>query len=225
MEHPPILRDEDFEAVNTTDEDELRRRFDGFVGNLHEWLNDLPCVKDIQKVRRRWTRPTHTDAFGTFATDRCHWYTFHHGGRTEAQFNLGLHRTHFRVGMGFEFSMKKGGDPTVVNLVYACFVEVVRARQREFRDFVRDHQLEIEWWSQGQADLQFVPTDTATDFLLNLPIMPQWIFVGRLLRPGADKAVLTDADRLGDIISNVFAGLYPLWEETQLMKHRAKLGD
>ena len=217
MGNPPIVQDEHFELLNTSEEEELLRRFGGFVRNLHGWLNHLPCVEDIQKARRRWKRPASSDAFGTFAAEPAHWYTFHHGGRTEAQFNLGMYRTHFRVGMGFEFTMKKGGDPTIVGLVYACFVQVIRAREREFRQFVRDRRLEIEWWALRQPGLQFIDSGSVVDFLLNPVSEPQWIFVGRLLRRGTDTAVLSNGDDLGAIISDVFSGFRPLWEETQLM--------
>jgi hypothetical protein len=213
----PTVRDEHFDAINSPDEEELLRRFGGFVRNLHGWLNDQPCVKDIQTVRRRWKRPTNTDAFGTFAADPYHWYTFHHGGRTEAQFNLGLYPTHFRVGLGFEFSMKKGGDPTIVGLVYTCSLEVIRQREQEFRTFVQDQGLEIEWCSQRQPKLQFISNDAAVDFLLKPPSEPLWIFVGRLLRRNADKTILEHPDRLGDVIVNIFGGFRPLWEATQLM--------
>ncbi len=33
----------------------------------------------------------------------------------------------------------------------------------------------------------------------------QWIFIGRLLRRGVDKAILEDEARLGSVISNVFS--------------------
>lgn len=214
---PPILRDNEFEAISTTDEEEILRRFGGFVRSLHGWLNTLPCLSDIQRVRRKWKRTAGTDAFGTFATDPYHWYSFHHGGRTEAQFNVGLFPTHFRVGLGFEFSMKKGGDPTVVGLVYACFLQVLRARRREFGALVSDQRLEVEFWSSQQPGLRFVGTESAVEWLLNPPSEPQWIFVGRLLRRDADKSVLEDEARLASVISEVFTAFRPLWEETQMM--------
>jgi hypothetical protein len=130
---------------------------------------------------------------------------------------LGLYPTHFRVGLGFEFSMKKGGDPTIVGLVYTCFLQVVRAREQEFRTFVQDRQLEVEWWTPQQPGLQFVPTDRAVDFLLNPPNEPQWIFVGRLLRRNADADVFSDEQRFGNVITDVFSRFRPLWEETQVM--------
>lgn len=216
MTRPPTLREEHFDMMNTTDEEEILRRFGGFVRTLHGWLNELPCVSDLQRARRRWKRPTNTEAFGTLATDPRHWYTFHHGGRTEAQFNLGLYPTHFRVGLGFEFSVKKGGDPTVVGL-YACFLQAVRSREQEFRTFLEDHRLEVEWWTPQQPGLQFVATDRVMDFLLNPPNETQWIFCGRLLRRDADAKVLADEHDLGSVITNVFTRFRPLWEETQIM--------
>ncbi len=217
MGQPPVLRDEQFDAVSTANEDELRKRFDDYRRTLHTWLNALPCFSNLQQVRRKWKRPTSNDAFGTFATDPFHCYSFHHGGRTEAQFNVGLYPTHFRVGLGFEFSMKKGGDPTIVGLVYACFLQVLRARRREFDSLVSDLHLEVEFWSNQQPGLRFVGTKSVTEWLLNPPSEPQWIFVGRLLRRNADKAILEDEACLGIVISAVFTAFRPLWEETQMM--------
>src|SRR5687767_362912 len=115
---PPTVGEAEFIAVDIADEDEIKRRFGGFVRSLHAYLNQVPCLHDLQRVRRRWkARVASPEAFGNFATDPRHWYTFHHGGRTEAQFNIGLFPTHLRVGLGFEFTPKKGGDPTVMGLV------------------------------------------------------------------------------------------------------------
>lgn len=87
---PPPVREAEFLAVDTTDEAEIRRRFNVFLRLLHSYLNQLACLCEVQKAHHRWKSPTaETDAFGNFATDPKHWYTFHHGGRNEAQFNVG----------------------------------------------------------------------------------------------------------------------------------------
>src|SRR5947209_6252518 len=115
MTHPPpLVREADFIAVDIMDEVEIRRRFSRMVQALHSYLNEVPCLRDLQQARRGWkSRVAENEAFGNFAAEARHWYTFNHGGRTEAQFNVGLYPTHLRVGLGFEFTLKKGGDPTV----------------------------------------------------------------------------------------------------------------
>jgi hypothetical protein len=143
---PPPVGEPEFVAVVTTDEAEIGRRFDVFVRLLHSYLNQLPCLRELQKARHQWkARTPSTDAFGNFAIDPKHWYTFNHGGRNEAQFNIGLSPGYMRLGLGFEFTVKKGGDPTIVGLAYTCFTKVVEAKRSEFERFVADNQLEIEW--------------------------------------------------------------------------------
>jgi hypothetical protein len=170
--NPPSVSDGDFDAVDTIDEELIKRRFNGFVRSLHSYLNQLVCLRDLQRARRRWkARAVSAEAFGNFATDPKHWYTFHHGGRKEAQFNIGLYTSHLRVGLGFEFTLKKGGDPTVVHLAYACFTNVVRRHRPQFEQFVADNQLEIEWASSNGL-LQFIPTAGVVDWLPNPPADP-----------------------------------------------------
>lgn len=219
-QRPPPISEAQFLDLATPDEEEIKRRCIGYVRSLHAYLNQLPCLSDLQRVRRRWkARTTSTDAFGTFATDPQHWYTFHHGGRNEAQFNVGLHTTHLRVGMGFEFSQKKGGDPTAVHLAYACFINLVRSDQHRFEQFVADNRLEIEWADANGGSLQFIPTGEIVRWLLNPPRMPIWIFVGRLLRRGQDSDVLENADALGGVMESVLCGFRTIWERTQVMAH------
>jgi len=219
-----LVREAEFQAVDTADEAEIVRRFDPFVRSLHSYLNQLPCLRGIQEARLRWkARTAETNAFGNFATEPRHWYTFHHGGRNEAQFNVGLGTAYLRVGLGFEFTLKKGGDPTVVQLAYACFANVIGANRRTFEDFVDDNQLEIEW-TAIQAEIrhgpvQFVLTRDVVSWLLDPPREPGWIFVGRLLKRNQDEAVLRDPDALGRVMQGVLCGFRPIWEQTQVMAH------
>jgi hypothetical protein len=215
----PPVREAEFSAVDTADEEEIKRRFNGFVRQLHSYLNQLPCLRDLQNARRRWTRPRETEPFGTFATQPKHWYTYHHGGRKEAHFDIGLCPSYLRVGLGFEFTLKKGGDPTVVGLAYTCFVNVVKADQSLFERFVADNHLEIEWSGQQGASPQYVPTGEMVSWLLNPPQEPVWLFVGRFLRRGQDSAILEDAGALGKVMEAVLCGFRPIWERTELMAH------
>lgn len=211
---PSPVSDAEFLAVDTTNEDEIKRRFNGFLRALHSYLNQLACLRDVQKTRHRWkARTAETNAFGNFATDPEHWYTFHHGGRNEAQFNVGLCPSYLRVGLGFEFSLKKGGDPTVVQLAYACFTNVIKASRSEFEAFVRDNLLEVE-----TAD-DIIGTSEAVNWLLNPRAESEWIFIGRLLRREKDAAVLENPDALGKVMEKVLAGFRPIWEKTEVLAH------
>src|SRR5487761_1122590 len=136
---PPTFGEPEFAAVDTTDEAAIKQRFNPLVRELHSYLNGLPCLRDIQATRRRWkARTIETEAFGNFATEPQHWYTFHHGGRNEAQFNIGLCPSYLRVGLGFEFTPREYGDPAAVQLAYACFTKVIKAKRTEFEQFVAD---------------------------------------------------------------------------------------
>jgi hypothetical protein len=159
------------------------------------------------------------DAFGNFATDPEHWYTFHHGGRNEAQFNVGLQAEYLRVGLGFEFTLKKGGDPTVVHLAYTCFVNVIRRDRAAFERFVADLRLEVEWSDSTGDDGGVIDTEGAVAWLLNPPIEPGWIFIGRLLRREQDAAVLQDPTALGTVMERVLSGFRPIWEQTEVLAH------
>jgi hypothetical protein len=218
---PPPVRELEFLAVDTVNEDEIQRRFLTFIRGLHSFLNQLPCLRDLQQVRLKWrARAQYEEAFGTFATDPKHWYTFNHGGRNEAQFNIGLFTTHLRVGLGFELTLKKGGDPTVVGLAYACFTNVIRRDLEGFSQFVRNNSLEIEWFPSNGNDLEFIPTENIIQWLLEPPGEASWIFVGRLLRRGTDSVILENPVQLRQVIESVFEGFRPIWEQTQVMVAR-----
>jgi hypothetical protein len=215
MNQPPAVRETEFVAVDTTDEAELWQRFDRFVRSLHSYLNQLACLQDLQDTRRKWkVRTTNSETFGNFATDPKHWYTFHHGGRNEAQFNVGLWPNYLRVGLGFEFTLRKGGDPTIVGLTYSCFTTAVASKRTEFQKFVADNKLEIEWTNNKDESIEFVPTNEVVSWLFEPPNEPGWIFVGRLLRRGTDAQILENPDELGKVMQAVMCGLRPLWEET-----------
>jgi hypothetical protein len=124
------------------------------------------------------------------------------------------------VGLGFEFTLKKGGDPTAVHLAYACFTHIVRANRSQFERFVADYQLEIEWADNKGGSDQVIPTGDVVRWLPNPPQEPRWIFVGRLLRRDRDAAVLQEPNALGNVMQAVLCGFRPIWEETQVMARR-----
>lgn len=217
---PPPVREADFEAVNITDEVEIRRRFNLFIRRLHAYLNQLPCLRDVPQARRRWKPRAHgNEAFGNLAAGPRECYTYNCGGRNEAQFNVGLLSSHLRVGLGFEFTLKEGGDPTAVHLAYTCFASVIRVNRSQFEQLVANNQLEIEWTAVQGEPLQFVSTGNVVHWLLNLPQLPVWICIGRLLRRGQDTAVLEDPIALGKVMQEVLGGFRPLWEKAQVMAH------
>jgi hypothetical protein len=210
---PPPIRGAEFQAVDTVVEEEVLRRCSGTVRSLHSFLNQLPCLRDLQKARLRWkSRVGEKQAFGNIAADPNHWYTFHHGGRNECQFNVGLREEYLRIGMGFEFSQKKGGDPTIVQLVYSSFLYTIRGDLEAFRRFVSAHGLEIEWCEPPGPPVEIVRTESVVDWLVAPPREPLWIFVGKLLRRHKDAELLACAG----VYENIFTGFRPWWEQTQM---------
>src|SRR5690606_37294231 len=126
---------------------------------------------------------------------------YHHGGREEAQFNVGMYPEYLRVGLGFEFSQKKGGQPSNVALAYACFVNEVRSAATGFERLVRGHGWQVEWQATDGAAPEHVPAERVVEWLQRPTREVNWVFVGRLLDAGRDRAVLADAEALGAVIS------------------------
>jgi hypothetical protein len=215
---PPPIREHEFRAVNTVNEDEIKSEFIPLVHKLHLFLNQASCVQDLQKIRSNWKdRVANKQAFGNFAVAPKHWYTFHNGGRNEAQFNIGLSPKYLRVGLGFEFTRKKGGDPTIVHLTYVQFTKVIEQDLQGFDRFVKQNSLEIEWVpKKNETQPTTEPTRTATKWLRRLPQEPSWIFIGRLLRSEKDARILEEPARLKEVIEPVFGGFKPYWKRTQM---------
>ena len=202
-----MLPDAFFTQVDTDDQALIRSRFEPFVtGQLHPLLNGLHSLQGIQAIRGGRAN----DAFGTFATGEREWYTFNHGGRNECQFNVGLGPSYLRIGLGFEFSHRKHGDPDAVLFAYLRFRKHITARQAEFRALIEELSLEVECTETG-------PGDDITNWILNDPMDPQprWIFVGRCLYREGDGEVLRDEVALAKVIDKTFAGLRPYWQASR----------
>jgi hypothetical protein len=217
-ELPPPVRKEEFQAVDTTDEEDIRGYFRPFVKRLHSFLNETSCLRDIQDIRRRKNpQITSSQAFdeGYFATRPRHWYTHNAGGRSEAQFNVGMFPSYLRVGLGFEFTEKAHGNPEAVQEAYGQFTKVLRQHRQVLEGFARDNALMVEWVPQGTTDIRYVRTQEVLKWLIKPSKVPDWIFVGRLLGRREDAEILEDPVRLKEVMESVFKGLIDLWEETQ----------
>lgn len=213
---PPTITEKEFQDVDTLDEEKIKNTFHHYLNDLHLFLNYLECLQDIQKIRSGWTsKVKYKDAFGTFTTNPRHWYTFNHGGRNEAQFNVGLYASYFRIGLGFEFTLKKGGDTTIVYLTYAYFVKVVRDELEKFKRIVKDNNFEIEWFPSNGKNLEFISNENVSNWLIKSQKEAAWIFIGRLLRRNTDKKILENPHLLKETFKNTFSELKPFWEKTQ----------
>jgi hypothetical protein len=128
------------------------------------------------------------------------------------QFNIGMYPDKLRIGMGFNSSRAKFGDPEAVEKARSCFADVIEEQRKRFEDFVRRDSLEIEGSS--------VATEQVVDRLLELlrDFDEDWVFVGRLLKPNTDKdkKILESTVALKKTIESIFCGFRPFWEQTQL---------
>ena len=52
LSEPPPVLETHFQAVDTTDKEEIQRDFVSFVQDLHLFLNETSCLRDIQVIRR-----------------------------------------------------------------------------------------------------------------------------------------------------------------------------
>jgi hypothetical protein len=216
-ELPPPVREEEFQAVDTTDEEEIRRYFRPFVDRLHSFLNKTSCLSDIQVIRHRKNpQITSSQAFdeGYFSTQPRHWYTHNAGGRTEAQFNIGMFPDYLRVGLGFEFRKAGHGDPEAVQEAYGQFTDVLRQHRQRFERFAQNNTLMVEWVPKGTTDVRYVRTQGTSKWLIRPSKVPDWIFVGRLLGRREDAEILEGPTRLKEVMESVFRGLKDRWEES-----------
>lgn len=216
-ELPPPVREQDFRAVDTKDEEAIREHFGPFVGRLHSFLNEASCLRDVQNVRRRRNpRVTGRRAFeeGYFATQPRHWYTHNSGGRNEAQFNVGMFPQYLRVGLGFEFRAGAYGAPHAVQAAYGEFRHALGRHRPAFERWAHENAVVVEWVPKDGLGIRYVRTQNALRWLLR-PKPPDWIFVGRLLDRKRDAGILGEPAGLGEAMESVFGGLKPFWQETQ----------
>ncbi len=215
---PPPVTQARFEELQGATAEQVRRRAAPLVRELHSFLNEGSCLRDIQRNRRQWkprTREVQAFSGDDFPVEHEHWYTYNAGGRNEAQFNVGMFPGYLRVGLGFELTKKMHGDPEAVQAAFGAFRNALRKRQESFDRLARANSLRIEWRPAGRHELEYVPTPKVSGWLLRPRSVPEWIFVGRLLHRGKDAAVLEDVARLKEAMEAVFKGLKPLWKEAQ----------
>src|SRR4051812_36418926 len=97
-ELPPPFSEARFEEVEGATTEQIRKRVAPFIDDLHSFLNRGSCLRGIQRTRRdRNPEVRSIRAFDGFAVDREHWYTYNIGGRSEAQFNIGLFPGYLRI--------------------------------------------------------------------------------------------------------------------------------
>ncbi len=220
---PPRFSDHLFDDIDGPEE-QVRAIFGPFIQELHEFLNELPCLRDLQRFRGTFMKrppPSSRPAFGSRPTIEVgHWFTFNWGGRNEMQFNIGMFgdpHYYVRVGMGFNFTRGGFGDPKAVDKAFDCFTNVIGQRRTEFQQLVHANSLQVEYVRQIGAPLKYIPSPSM--IVQRLPELRKghkcdWIFIGRLLRQNSDLAILQTQAQLKHVIESVFTNFRPYWDQT-----------
>ena len=163
-----------------------------------------------------------------YAGSHGHIFAFHHGGRWEPQFNLGMFSANpwesnaFRIGIGFNMS-PAGSDPDRE----AGQADVLAAFER-FQHHIgstwRGHV--VDWMEKTGGFIQYGERGPASDLLpkqgvewiINCrnPAGIGWVFLGRWLFPdrAADAEALNETRKLVAVVEDTFAALFPLWLTT-----------
>jgi hypothetical protein len=216
-ELPPPVLETHFQAVDTTDREEIQEHFVSFIQDLHLFLNETSCLRDIQLIRRtRKPGITNLRAFRSFTPAPRHWYTHNAGGRNEAQFNIGLSPNYLRMGLGFELTKGRYGDPDVVWTAYDRFREALERQRQTFEQYAVEAPLTVELVVEGDDQPRYTQAQETLEWLMNPPLESDWIFVGRLLYRKRDREVLEDPVLLSEVMEVVFGNLMPYWEATQV---------
>jgi hypothetical protein len=207
----PVLSRDDFAALGGADAAQVEQRFAPWIAKLHDFLNALPCIASVQGVRFGRSTSVQTFQLRNVHYDAEHWYTFHRGGRSEAQFNVGMFPGHLRFGIGFQPTRASRGDPDAVRLAQRRFAKALRGVPGGPKRFCAANRLRVEVPNPGGGVL----TMKVRHFLRPKSRNAEsWIFVGRMLRED-EESLYTDADAFSAELERVFATLWPLWRATR----------
>ena len=201
----------------------LGSKFESLLMSLNEGRTSARIVEARNRAGQSGSKLYRRNSF--YAGMHGHIFAFHHGGRWEPQFNLGMFSANpwgessFRIGLGFNMS-PAGSDPDreagQANTL-AWFERFQQQIARTWRGHVVDWMAKtggfIQFGERGPAT-DLLPKD-AVDWLVNCrnPSGIGWVFVGRWLfadRP-EDAALLGEMRKLVATVEDTFAALFPLW--------------
>jgi len=154
-----------------------------------------------------------------------HIHAFHHGGRSEPQFNVGwfssppLTSNCFRAGIGFNFAAtgreldRAAGQERALAYFERFQQTLERAWKRELAQWMAANGGFIQYRDAPPAT-ELTP-ERAVEWLLNCrnPASLEWVFVGRwlFLDRAEDAAILADRSKLARFVDDAFRTLFPLW--------------
>ena len=201
----------------------LGPKFESLLISLNEQRTSARIVDARNRAGQSGSKLYRRNSF--YAGDHGHVFGFHHGGRWEPQFNVGMFSSNpwgvssFRMGIGFNMS-SAGSDPDR-EAGQANTLAWFEKFQDELRSTWRGHL--VEWMGKYGGFIQFGDRGPATDMLpkqavewitnCRNPAGIGWVFVGRWLFPDKsdDAATLGEMRKLVATVEDTYAALFPLW--------------
>lgn len=201
----------------------LGPKFESLLMSLNEQRTSTRIVEARNRAGQSGSKLFRRNSF--YAGMHGHIFAFHHGGRWEPQFNLGIFSANpwgescFRMGIGFNMSPagsdpdREAGQANTLAAFERFQHQVARTWRGHLVDWMGGHGGFIQFGERGPA-ADLLP-DAAVDWLVNCrnPAGIGWVFVGRWLfldRPD-DAQVLAETRKLVAAVEDSFAALFPLW--------------
>jgi hypothetical protein len=218
---------QDFDALGHLAPPDAARTLGPKIESLLLSINDQRTSLRIVEARLRagqsGSKLFHRNSY--HARTDGHIYAYHHGGRREPQFNIGLFsrtpwgRDWIRIGLGFNLAAEAreaGGDEGQEQIL-ASFERFQRQAAGAWRSHLVDWMGSsggfIQYGNRGPA-IDLVPKQ-AVEWLVTCrnPAGQGWVFVGRWLSldtPDDAKAIVS-MPKLVTAVEDTFAALFPLW--------------
>jgi hypothetical protein len=216
----------DFDALNHLAPVDAARALGPKIETLLMSLNDQRTAQRIVQARNRagesGSKLFHRNSYHDAGNGHVH--AWHHGGRWEPQFDIGLlggsmwGGNWMRMGLGFNLVAggrddQLDGHERMVRYFEAFQQQLGSAWKRHLADWMAKSGGFIQYGHRGPA-VDLLPQE-AVEWLMTCrnPSAQEWIFVGRWLSLSnpADATVLGDMRQLVATIEDTFAALFPLW--------------
>ena len=218
--------DHDFDALSHLAPVDAAQALGPKIETLLMSLNDQRTAQRIVQARNRagqsGSKLFHRNSYHDAGSGYLHAY--HHGGRWEPQFDVGLlggsawNGNWMRVGLGFNLVSggrddQIDGHERMVRYFESFQQQLASAWRRQLADWMSKSGGFIQYGQRGPA-VDLLPPQ-AVEWLISCrnPSAQEWIFVGcwlSLSNP-ADAAILGDMRQLVATVEDTFAALFPLW--------------
>jgi tetratricopeptide (TPR) repeat protein len=201
----------------------LGAKFESLLASINEQRTAARIIEARNRAGQSGSRLFRRNSF--YPGSHGHIFAFHHGGRWEPQFNLGMFSANpwgasaMRVGIGFNMS-PAGSDPDR-EAGHASVLGYFERFQQQLASAWRGHV--VDWMAKSGGFIQYGERPPATDMIpkeamewvINCrnPAGIGWVFVGRwlFLENPNDAATLGEMRKLVVAIEETFAALFPLW--------------